>query len=91
MYKIYFFCTICRLNSEFYCLCCMFIAYSVYHNQDGIMCTSLQQKKELNLQALKGRYKINAVILKHGLEERVSLEERNGIFPIWKLWYYMMC
>jgi hypothetical protein len=37
----------------------MFIVYSVYHNQDGIMCTRLQQKKEPNLQATKRRDKIN--------------------------------
>ncbi len=40
---------------------CMFIVYSVYHNQDGITCTSLQQKKEPNLQAIKGRYQINFI------------------------------
>jgi hypothetical protein len=37
----------------------MFIVYSVYLNQDGIMCTSLQQKKKPNLQATKRRDKIN--------------------------------
>lgn len=30
----------------------------------------------------------NEVFLKHGFEERIPLEERNG-FPILKLWYIM--
>jgi hypothetical protein len=33
---------------------------------------------------------VNEVFLKHGLEERIHLEERNG-FPILKLWWYMLC
>jgi hypothetical protein len=37
----------------------MFIVYSVYHNQDGIMCTSFHQEKEPNLQATKRRDEIN--------------------------------
>jgi hypothetical protein len=34
---------------------------------------------------------VNDVFSKHRLEERVSSEERIGIFPILKLWCYMMC
>jgi len=54
----------------------MLIVYSVYHNQDGIMCTSLQQKKEPNLQAIKGSYKINYII-KVKIQEEIG---RSNIF-----------
>jgi hypothetical protein len=70
--------------------CSNIFGFTMSIHQYKIDVNEIEISKEPNTKPGKICECVSDVFSKHVLEERVPLEERNEIFPILKLWWYIM-